>query len=78
MEEQKPWVLVKENKRSAGRILYIAGESIRIAAVLLSPVMPNRCGEVLHVFNSGQSTNWGNLRSGSKLNDHSALFPRIQ
>jgi len=78
MEDQKPWALVKENKNSAGRVLYIAGESIRIAAVLLSPVMPNRCSEVLQVFNSGQSTNWGDLRSGSKLNDHNTLFPRIQ
>ena len=78
MEDQKPWALVKDNKSSAGRVLYIAGESIRIAAVLLSPVMPNRCAEVLYVFNSGRSTNWGELKSGSKLNDHKTLFPRIQ
>ena len=78
MEDQKPWALVKDNKSSAGRVLYVAGESIRIAAVLLSPVMPNRCAEVLYVFNSGRSINWGELKSGSKLNDHKTLFPRIQ
>ncbi|MED5255707.1 MAG: methionine--tRNA ligase [Candidatus Neomarinimicrobiota bacterium] len=77
MEYQKPWVLVKEDKNNAARVLYTAGESIRIAAVLLSPVMPNRCADVLHVFDSGKSTKWGQLKSGSKLNDHKALFPRI-
>ena len=77
MEHQKPWVLVKEDKNNAARVLYTAGESIRIAAVLLSPVMPNRCADVLHVFDSGKSTKWGQLKSGSKLNDHKSLFPRI-
>jgi len=77
MEHQKPWVLVKDDKNNAARVLYTAGESIRIAAVLLSPVMPNRCADVLHVFDSGKSTKWGQLKSGSKLNDHKALFPRI-
>ncbi len=77
MEHQKPWFLVKEDKNNAARVLYTAGESIRIAAVLLSPVMPNRCADVLHVFDSGKSTKWGQLKSGSKLNDHKALFPRI-
>ena len=77
MEQQKPWVLVKDDKNNAARVLYTAGESIRIAAVLLSPVMPNRCADVLHVFDSGKSTKWGQLKSGSKLNDHKALFPRI-
>ena len=33
MEHQKPWVLVKEDKNNAARVLYTAGESIRIAAV---------------------------------------------
>ena len=78
MEDQKPWVLVKEDKKSAGRVLYTAGESIRIAATLLSPIMPNRCSEVLNTFNSGKSTKWGELKSGNILNDHSTLFPRIQ
>ena len=74
MEQQKPWMIVKEDKISAGRVLYTAGESIRIAAILLSPIMPNRCAEVLHTFNSGQSAKWGGLKSGTKLNEHETLF----
>jgi len=78
MEEQKPWKLVKEDKVGAGTVLYTAGESMRVATILLSPVMPNRCAEVLHTFNSGKSLEWGGLRPGAKLNDHETLFPRIQ
>ena len=78
MEEQKPWKLVKEDKVGAGTIIYTAGESMRVATILLSPVMPNRCADVLHTFNSGKSLKWGGLKPGVKLNDHETLFPRIQ
>ena len=77
MEEQKPWKLVKEDKVGAGTVLYTAGESMRVATILLSPVMPNRCAEVMHTFNSGKSLEWGGLKPGVKLNDHETLFPRI-
>ena len=78
MEEQKPWKLVKEDKVGAGTVLYTAGESMRVATILLSPVMHNRCADVLHTFNSGKSLEWGGLKPGVKLNDHETLFPRIQ
>ena len=78
MEEQKPWKLIKEDRVGAGTVLYTAGESMRVATILLSPVMPNRCAEVLHTFNSGKSLEWGGLKPGVKLNDHETLFPRIQ
>ena len=78
MEEQKPWKLVKDDKVGVGTVLYTAGESMRVATILLSPVMPNRCADVLHTFNSGKSLEWGGLKPGVKLNDHETLFPRIQ
>jgi methionyl-tRNA synthetase len=78
MEEQKPWKLIKEDRVGAGTVLYTAGESMRVATILLSPVMPSRCAEVLHTFNSGKSLEWGGLKPGVKLNDHETLFPRIQ
>ena len=67
MEEQKPWKLIKEDKVGAGTVLYTAGESMRVATILLSPIMPNRCAEVLHTFNSGKSLEWGGLKPGVKL-----------
>ena len=78
MEEQAPWKMVKENKDAAGRILYTAGESLRISASLLSPVMPNRTSILLEALNAGESTEWGGLKSGNKIRDHQPLFPRIQ
>ena len=78
MEEQAPWKLVKENKDAAGQILYTAGESLRIGASLLSPVMPNRTSILFEVLNTGESTEWGGLKSGNKIRDHQPLFPRIQ
>ena len=78
MEEQAPWKMVKENKDAAGRILYTAGESLRISASLLSPVMPNRTSILLEALNAGESTEWGGLKSGKKIQDHQPLFPRIQ
>jgi len=78
MEKQAPWKLVKENKDAAGRILYTAGESLRIGASLLSPVMPNRTSILLEALNTGESTEWGGLKSGSKIRAHQPLFPRIQ
>jgi methionyl-tRNA synthetase len=78
MEEQAPWKLVKENKDAAGRILYTASESLRISTSLLSPVMPSRTSILLEVLNTEESTEWGGLKSGSKIRDHQPLFPRIQ
>ena len=78
MEEQAPWKLVKENKDGAGRILYTAGESLRICATLLSPIMPNRTSKLFDILNVKESTEWGGLKSGSKIKDHQPLFPRIQ
>ena len=79
MEENAPWKLVKKDKIAAGRILYTAGEAIRISAVLLSPVMPNRTALLLEVLNvKGMDLQWGCLKPGNKLNEHQPLFPRVQ
>ena len=45
----EPWVVAKEPSRAAelDRHLYDVSEAVRIAAVLLSPVMPRSCAEVL-------------------------------
>ena len=79
MEEKAPWKLVKVDKERAGTVLYTAGEALRISAVLLSPVMPNRTENLLDALNAkGEDLNWGGLKSGSKLKAHKPLFPRIK
>ena len=78
MEYQAPWKLVKEDKSSAGRVLYTAAESLRISAMLLSPVMPNRTRDLFHTLNNDSlSPTWGGLHPGRELRHHEPLFPRI-
>ena len=79
MERNAPWKLVKDDKVSAGRVLYTAGEALRISAILLSPVMPNRTQFLLDALGSDKSNNsWGGLSTGAKLKQHDPLFPRIK
>ena len=79
MEKNAPWKMVKENKAGAGRVLYTAGEALRIGAVLLSPVMPNRTLILLDALNSEKyNYSWGGLIVGAKLKKHAPLFPRLK
>ena len=79
MEENAPWKLVKDDKVAAGRILYVAGESLRLGAILLSPIMPNRSATLLDALNAeGKNISWGVLEPGKKLKGHDPLFPRIK
>ena len=77
-EHMAPWKLVKENLKSAGTVLYTGAEALRICAVLLSPIMPQRIQILLSVLNTESvDRNWGGLKSGTRLGDHKPLFPRI-
>lgn len=79
MEQQAPWKLVKTDKQSAERVLYTAAEALRISALLLHPVMPNRTEIILDVLDVKETDlNWGLLKSGTKLKVHNPLFPRIK
>ena len=79
MEDNAPWKLVKEDKIAAGRVLYIAGEALRLSAVLLSPVMPHRTSILLDALSARDTDiSWGKLIPGDILKDHEPLFPRIK
>ena len=79
MEQQAPWKLVKTDKEAAGRVLYTAAESLRISALLLQPVMPNRTKKILDAFNANNSElKWGGLKPNVTIERQSPLFPRIK
>ena len=79
MEENAPWKMVKEDKDGAGRILYTAGEALRLGAVLLSPIMPNRTKTLLDALNvEERDFSWGTLKAGTRIKSHEPLFPRIK
>lgn len=78
LEQTAPWKLVKEDRAAAGRVLYTAAEALRIGAVLLNPVMPNRTAVVMKTLGASSfDLTWGGLPAGNKLQAHEALFPRI-
>ena len=78
MEKNQPWKLVKEDKDLAGIVLYNAAESLRIATLMLSPVMPQKSQEILDTLGSNDSSlEWGGLKSGEKIGSINPIFPRI-
>mgnify|MGYP001242702252 FL=1 len=78
MEKNQPWKLVKEDKDLAGSVLYNAAESLRIATLMLSPVMPKKSQEILDTLGSNDSSlEWGGLKSGEKIGLINPIFPRI-
>jgi methionyl-tRNA synthetase len=79
MEQQAPWKLVKTDKSAAARVLYTAAEALRVSALLLQPVMPNRTEIILDTLDARDSKlKWGELKSEIIIKKHSPLFPRIK
>lgn len=79
MESQAPWKVAKTDLPRAGTILYTATEALRISAILLSAVMPSKCQDVLEILGAVQSKpRWGELKPGTQLKSHEALFPRLE
>ena len=78
MEKNEPWKLVKSDKVQAGNILYHCAESLRLAAVMLSPVMPSKTKDILNILGTNDlELVWGKLKSGSKILNSKPIFPRI-
>jgi methionyl-tRNA synthetase len=64
---------------------YCAAEALRVAAVLLSPVMPTKMAEVLSLLGvpdeaaaASEALTFGRLATGTPLSAISPLFPRIE
>jgi methionyl-tRNA synthetase len=83
--EAAPWTTIKTDKEQAGRDLARAAESLRIAAVMLLPVMPAMIPEVLTRLGvadpadqTWDSVEWGETLTGKTAIYGDALFPRYQ
>jgi methionyl-tRNA synthetase len=87
--EQAPWKLVKSREPDAASqldaTLYTAAEILRIACVLLAPVMPGSAAKIWAQLGCPTPLEqqridelaWGGLPSGLKTGEPSAVFPRI-
>jgi methionyl-tRNA synthetase len=87
--EQAPWKLVKSSDPDAAArldaALYTAAEIVRIAAVLLAPVIPASAQKIWAQLGFGSQVSaerldrlcWGGLPAGQAIHEGSGVFPRI-
>jgi methionyl-tRNA synthetase len=85
--EQAPWKLVKKADGAAAldATLYTAAEVVRIATVLLAPVIPDSAAKIWAQLGMGEALEsvridrlaWGQLEAGRKIGEIAAVFPRI-
>ena len=94
IDAQAPWVLAKSPEKSdalkLSEVLYGCVESLRTAAVLLSPVIPKAAHGIFDQLNwkmelSGKEerfcladAEWGRLPDGHVVGKPTPLFPRIE
>ncbi len=86
IDETSPWVLCKEekNRPRLAAVLYNLLDCLRIAAVLLSPFMPDTCAKIAAQIGADKddllyekSGIPGALHNGVKVKRGDTLFPRI-
>ncbi len=86
VDQKAPWSLAKAGETEAlARVLYAAAEAIRIAACLISPVMPDTAKEIERQLGLlkwerkwEQASAWGLLPEGLTIGKPEALFPRLE
>ncbi|HPW99337.1 MAG TPA: methionine--tRNA ligase, partial [Sedimentibacter sp.] len=84
IDETQPWILGRDEskKERLGTVLYNLLESIRIAAALLEPYLPETSGKILKQLNTGKK-DWDSLLQfngmvpGQKVGTPEILFARI-
>ncbi len=85
IDETAPWILAKSEDTlpRLKTVMYNLAESIRTAAVLLSPFMPATSAEIIRQLGTDKNTwqsvgKFGVLEAGTKVaDDASALFARL-
>ncbi|HOK46851.1 MAG TPA: methionine--tRNA ligase [Bryobacteraceae bacterium] len=86
--EQAPWALAKkpEARAQLEAALYTAAEVLRIATVLLAPVLPESTAKIWAQLGMTeplesvrlQELKWGQLQPGQKVGEVAPVFPRIE
>lgn len=95
IDEQAPWSLYKQGQQQAvEKVLYAVLESVRLAAYLLSPIIPNISSDIYQQLGFGINFNeqietataapfaihgtWGVLTNQQKLGTPQPIFKRIE
>ncbi|MBV8174707.1 MAG: methionine--tRNA ligase [Verrucomicrobia bacterium] len=81
VEQKAPWKLAKDPAQSEllDAVLYTLAETVRLLALLVSPVIPAPSAKILKQLEAEQIRilQWGGLPSGHQLGEPSPIFPRI-
>ncbi len=90
VQDQAPWDLAKKEKAGDAEakprldaVLYTLAESLRIIAILISPVLPGAATGIFAQLNwfgpmTLEAATWGGLPDGHILGTPTPLFPRIE
>ena len=84
IDETAPWALAKDEaqKTRLGTVMYNLLECIRIAAVLLEPIMPSTCKEIFRQIGTDKTdyaslAAFGGITAGASVGEASVLFARV-
>ncbi|MBO5312872.1 MAG: methionine--tRNA ligase [Clostridia bacterium] len=83
IDETMPWALAKDeaNKPRLGTVLYNLLDAIRIASILLTPIIPATCEKIFAQINTSRTEyddlSFGQLESGVTVGKSEILFSRI-
>lgn len=85
IEMAAPWKLAKDPSRAEAldHTLFALAESLRVVAILISPILPKAGREILYQLNLSRDyalsdATWGGLPSKHQLGKPVPLFPRIE
>jgi len=85
IESVAPWKLAKDPAQAdlLDAVLYTLAESLRIIAILISPVLPKAAQNIFAQLNwdkpfSLADATWGGLPDGHTVGSPTPLFPRIE
>jgi methionyl-tRNA synthetase len=86
--QRAPWKLVRQPEAQADldATLYTAAEALRIATVLLAPVLPESAPKIWQQLGMAEplaamrldTLAWGQLPHGQRIGEVAAVFPRIE
>lgn len=83
LEEKAPWKVAKQDPEAASDVLLNGLEVLRVVAILLSPVMPSKMGEILDGLSCtdrsfAAAQKFEGVAAGTPIQKAAPLFPRIQ
>jgi len=87
IQESQPWTLAKKGEEGMAllkTVLYTCLEGLRIASLLIEPVMPETAAKLRTQLGAADlpvdltsATSWGLLPEGAQIPKTEALFPRV-